>query len=230
MPAREAVRLPERPCYPIFQGLPARDLELILSAAATRRISPYTIITAQGEPANQLYILVSGCVRLFYTTEEGRKILLIWVAPGEMFGAATLLATPGTYVLSCESVKESKALVWDRASIRGFAVKYPQIMDNALTAAGDYLKWYASAHVALTCHTARERLAEVLLGLARAIGEKRPNGIEIDVSNEDLANAANITPYTASRLMSEWQKSRAVSKARGKVLLRSAERLLFKTT
>ena len=46
--------------------------------------------------------------------------------------------------------------------------------------------------------------------------------------NEDLANAANITPYTASRLMSQWQKSRAIVKWRGKVLLRHPERLLPK--
>jgi CRP/FNR family transcriptional regulator, nitrogen oxide reductase regulator len=229
MSAREAARSGDALHYPLLEGLTARDRGIVFAGATTRQFAANSLITAQGEAASHFYLLVSGCVRLFYTTADGRKILLIWVAPGEPFGAATLLAKPRSYMLSAEAVKASKALVWDRASIRGFSQKYPRIMDNALSAAGDYLQWYMSAHISLTCNTARERLADVLLGLARGIGEKRPGGIEIDVTNEDLANSANITPYTASRLMSEWQKNRAIVKRRGKVLLRSSERLLPKT-
>jgi CRP-like cAMP-binding protein len=44
-------------------------------------------------------------------------------------------------------------------------------------------------------------------------------GIEIDVTNQELAEAANIDPVTISRLISEWQKSGAVRKRRGKLLL-----------
>ena len=102
-------------------------------------------------------------------------------------------------------------------------------MDNALTIAGEYVHWYMNAHVALSSHTARERLASVLLGLARAIGKKVPGGIEIDVTNEDLANAANITHYTASRLMSAWQKKRTVIKRRGKILLLSPAGLILRS-
>ncbi len=228
MPVRVAPPVAAGPRYRLLEGLSEVDREAVLAAAALRQFSTASLITEQGAAASHLYMLVSGCVRLFYTTAEGRKILLIWIAPEEVFGAITLLAKPRAYMLSAESVKDSKALEWTRASIRGFAEKYPQIMDNAMTTAGEYVECYMKAHEALTCYTARERLAEVLLGLARAIGEKQTDGIAIDVRNEDLANAANITPYTASRLMSQWQKSRAIVKWRGKVLLRHPERLLPK--
>ena len=64
--------------------------------------------------------------------------------------------------------------------------------------------------------------------LAGAIGRKVPDGVELEVTNEDLANAASITPFTASRLLSTWQRDRAVVKRRGKLLLRAPERLLFR--
>jgi CRP/FNR family transcriptional regulator, nitrogen oxide reductase regulator len=82
--------------------------------------------------------------------------------------------------------------------------------------------------VALSCHTARQRLAQVLIRLAQVIGQKVPGGVEIDATNEELASAANITPFTASRLLSEWQTDRAVTKRRGKIVLRSPERLFLK--
>jgi CRP-like cAMP-binding protein len=93
--------------------------------------------------------------------------------------------------------------------------------------ASDYLAWYLADHVALVCDTARERLAQVLIHLAGVIGQKVPGGIEFDVTNEELASAANITPFTASRLLSEWQSNRAIVRRRGKVLLQSPERLLL---
>ena len=77
----------------------------------------------------------------------------------------------------------------------------------------------------MTCHSARQRLALVLTNLASGIGRKVPGGIELDVRNEELANEANVTTFTTSRLLREWQRHGIVRKSRGKVLLRSPERL-----
>jgi CRP-like cAMP-binding protein len=210
-----------------LEGLETRVRDIVLSAATQRRVAASAVITTQGNPADCMFLLVEGRVRYFYTTSDGRKILLIWMAAGDVFGGVALIAKPSPYIVSSEAVKDSEVLVWDRATIRGLVVRHPRLLDNALTIAAEYVNWYMTAHVALSCHTARERLARVLLGLAHAIGEKVPDGIEFDVTNEELASAANITPYTTSRLMSEWQRSRAVVKRRGKILLRAPERLLI---
>jgi CRP-like cAMP-binding protein len=77
----------------------------------------------------------------------------------------------------------------------------------------------------LACHIARLRLAQALVNLARDIGGNIREGIEIAVTNEDLANAANVTPFTASRLLSEWNRRGALTKSRGKILLRFPQRL-----
>ena len=80
-------------------------------------------------------------------------------------------------------------------------------------------------HAALTSQSARERLAHVLLELAPRIGEKVSDNLELEVTNEELANSANITPYTASRLISEWRKLGVIRKRYGKIFLRSPEKL-----
>jgi CRP-like cAMP-binding protein len=226
--APKALSLSSSPVFKLLEGLPNRDRELVLAAATLRRVSANTAITRQGTPAVSLYMVVRGCARFFYDTSDGRKILLIWLAPGDLFGGAAMIAQPVNYLVSTEAVKDCELLVWDRAVIRGFAGRFPQITENALSIAAEYLGWSLTAHVALSCHTARERLARVLIGLARAIGKKVPDGIEIDVTNEELANAAQITPYTTSRVMSSWQRNRAVMKRRGKVVLCSPDRLLMR--
>jgi CRP-like cAMP-binding protein len=210
----------------LLEGLAPRDQECVLRAATSQKFSAGVTITSQGHPAHRLYAVVTGCVRFTYAAADGRKFLLLLVAPGEVFGGAAIMPTRSLYLMGCEAVKDSRVISWDRATIRGFTEKFPQILQNSLTIAGEYITWYMSAHVALGTHSARERLAGVLLDLARAIGVKTPTGVEIEVTNEDLAHAANITPYTTSRLMSEWHKSHAIVKGRGKILLRSPTRLV----
>ena len=210
-----------------LEGLPPVDLKVILTAATQRHLSANSVITNHGDSANYFFLLTKGRARFFYITEGGRRILLHWFGPGEIFGVMALLPNPSAYLVSTEMVKDSLVLVWDRATIRDLVARYPRLAVNALSTASEYLALCVATHVAMTCRNARERLAEVLVNLTRGIGQDVPGGVELDVTNEELANAANITPFTASRLLSEWQRNGALVKSRGKVLLRSPKRLFL---
>jgi CRP-like cAMP-binding protein len=226
MPATGIAPLPSRSKSRLFEGLALGDLDIIQTAATERRYRAGSVITNQGNPAEDLFLLTSGHARYFYLTQDGHKTLLLWLTPGEILGGAAFLSKPSKYLISTEAVRDSSFLVWDRATIRSLAAKYPRLLENALSLGSDYLTWYLADHVALVCDTARERLAQILVHLAGVIGQKVLGGVEFDVTNEELASAANITPFTASRLLSEWQTNGAVLKRRGKILLRSPERLL----
>jgi CRP-like cAMP-binding protein len=118
-------------------------------------------------------------------------------------------------------VKDSSALMWDRTTIRGLVTRYPRLLENALLTASDYVAWHLMAHIGIASYTARQRLAEVLVTLARTMGQEAASGVTLDITNEELSHAANITPFTASRLISEWQRKSALVKRRGKILLQS---------
>lgn len=83
------------------------------------------------------------------------------------------------------------------------------------------------SYAALSSQPARERLARVLVNLAPSLGQKALGGTELDVSNQEPANSANITSYRASRLVSEWRRIGALPKHRGKILLHSVDWLLL---
>ncbi len=228
MPATGIAALPAGLKSRLFDGMAPRDLNIIRAAATERRLLANSVISNQGSPAEHLFLLTNGRARYFFVTEEGQKTLLLWLSQGEIIGGAAFLSKASNYFLSAETVKDSSLLVWDRATLRSLVAQYPRLLENALLMASDYLVWYVADHVALTCHSARQRLAQVLIRLAGVIGQKVPGGVEFDATNEELASAANITPFTASRLISEWQVNRAIVKRRGKILLRSPERLFLR--
>ena len=208
-----------------LEGLSEPDRNSILAAASYRQLSRHSVVTKQGEPADRLFLLIKGTARHFFITPEGRNIYLLWLTPGEVFGGMSLLREPSNFLVCTEIVKDSVVLVWNRNVIRNLAGQYPRLLENGLAIAADYLTWYLATHLSLVCHTARQRLAHVLLSLANGIGEKCPDGIQLEITNEQLANTANITLFTASRLLSEWQRRGAVVKGRGKILLRSPQDL-----
>jgi CRP/FNR family transcriptional regulator, nitrogen oxide reductase regulator len=209
-----------------FNGLTAPELKAVLDCARPRAYLAGSVVHHEGHPGDRMFLLLSGRARFFTLTPEGDKVLLFWAVPGEVLGGAATLARQCDYLLSSETVKDSRFLVWSRTNIAALCQQYPRLMSNALLIAHDYMVLYRALHLSLACHSARQRLATVLVNLATGIGQRVPEGVELDVNNEELANEAHVTHFTASRLMSEWQRSGVLIKRRGKVLLSSPE-LLF---
>ncbi len=210
-----------------LHGLQASEIDLILAAARSCRFPAKSVMTFQAEPADHLLLMWDGRARYFFETPNGKKVILMWIRTGDVFGATALLSQRAFYVVSTEAVRDSTVLVWDRSKIRALACRFPQLLENTLLIATHYFRWYVAAHAALVSQTARERLAHVVFGLAESIGEKVSGFIEIDVTNEELASSANITPYTTSRMISSWERDGVIRKKRGKIVIRSPERLFL---
>jgi CRP-like cAMP-binding protein len=228
MSALESRAVNVHPNIELLRGLKRQEIDLIIAAARARRVPAKSVITYQGEPADHLLLLWKGRARYFLETPNGKKLIMMWITPGHAFGGAALVRRASTYLLSTETVRDSVVLVWDGPTIRGFARRFPQLLENAVCTAVDYLSWYIAAHAALCSQTARQRLASVLLGCTSSMGQRVSSGVEFDITNEELANAANITLYTASRILSEWQRTGAIRKRRGKIVVRSIERLFLR--
>jgi len=210
---------------PLLKGLAKPEIESVLASAVRRNCRRGAILCTEGDTASEFFMLLSGRARYLTLTEDGRRVILRWIVPGEISGAMALLPHPEAYLVSTELVRDSELLVWSRRDIRRLAARYPRLMENVLAVTADYFRWYVTAHLALITHSAPQRLARVLFHLANDIGHSTQDGIELDVTNEELADAANITRFSTSRLISKWQRLGILKKSRGKLFLTSCERL-----
>ena len=227
LPGKRIGGLPAKLQPRFFSGLPPAELNVILSAASHRQFSASSVILHQGDPAERIFLLTSGIGRHFVLTANGRKLLLYWLTAGQVFGGMTMLSGPSNYLASTEVLSDGCALVWDKKTIREIVSCYPILLDNTLSIAGtEHFAWLIGAYVSLSSDDATARVAHMLISLACGVGREGPEGIEIRVGNEDLAAAANVTPFTVSRALSAWQREGVMSKGRGKILLRKPELLL----
>ena len=208
-----------------LDGLTGPELDSVLAASEQRHYTTNSVITNAGDPANYFFLLKEGRARYFSITTEGQKVLLLWFSPGEVFGVYALIAEPSNYLVSTEMIEDGSVLAWPRGKIVDILTRYPKLQHNALSIAGDYLSWFEASHLALVSYTARQRLARVLTSLAHGIGHEVSGGTELGITNEELANTANVSLFTASRILSEWQRNGSVTKKRGSIVLRAPQGL-----
>jgi CRP-like cAMP-binding protein len=123
------------------------------------------------------------------------------------------------------TVTECEFLVWDHKTIRRLAKACPQLVENGFRLALDYLGRYMKRHVSIVAKSAESRLAQSLLHLATEAGVVEQSGIAIDITNEQLSSFSDISPFTASRLLSRWEHEHWLAKQRGRVILLAPEDL-----
>jgi len=211
----------------LFQQLSRDAVSTILGLASSRRFAANSIIFQQESSADRLYMVRTGQARYFYLTQHGKKLILTWVRAGEIFGINALMPAHTSYLVSAETLHASELLIWEKNVIRGLAIQYPALWENVMQTTSDYLAFYIATHLGLVSHAARARVADLLITLATRLGHAGPDGIELEITNQELADTANVTHFTVSRFLRKWQQQRILAKRRGGVVIHSPSQLLL---
>jgi CRP/FNR family transcriptional regulator, nitrogen oxide reductase regulator len=209
-----------------FAGISDRDRQSILGVADQRHVSAKDSIIQCGEKAACLFLLCKGTVKYYRVTDRGDEIVLWWLTAGDIFGLATLLDDPPAYIGSAEAIENSALRVWPHSSIRKLSGVYPQLSENALRITIGYLAAYADRHAGITTRTAEQRLAQTLLQIGHRTGRTHPAGVDIHITNEQLGGLADVGMFTASRLLSKWERQGTIAKTRSKICIHAPEKLL----
>jgi len=215
-----AVALPPGFRSTFFEGLTAPEIKAVLAVARQERITPHQLLQQEGDPATRLWLLVAGRAAAYRLAHEGGKLFLRWGLPGDAFGLATIVREPARYLVTVEAVQEGSLLAWDLPSCRALVLRCPSLSKAVNSVVADYLDGLIDALGARSFLTAEQRLARMLVVSARQLGRTEREGIELDLTNEQLAVTANVTAFTASRKLSKWQDLGILKKHRGKIVLR----------
>jgi CRP/FNR family transcriptional regulator, cyclic AMP receptor protein len=215
---------PDTPPPSLFVGLTETDRTDFMARAAIREFPAQTLLYRQGEPAESLFLIRTGRVALTCTSTTRRHVVLRLIGPDDCLGIASLPA--GSFEIATALTLEPTAVLAWNASICRSAAVYPMLVHNALRMALQYLKECGDRHVALLSHTAEQRLAHTLARLGATTGRVVPTGVEVEISNNDLAALSDVGMFTTSRQLKQWERDGHVVKRRQHVLIRDLDALL----
>jgi CRP-like cAMP-binding protein len=219
------VRLPKGFRSKFLDALTPTEAQVVLAAATEEPFFPGQVLQWQGETAHRMRLPLSGLVEAYKLVDEGCKLFLGWGSPGDVFGLSTLLNESSPYQVTVEAAQRGSLLTWDLSSSRMLVGQFPNMVRAAHSVLASYLDDFIDLLAVRSFLTARQRLARILVKSARQVGRVGHDGVELDLTNAQIALMAQVGLFTTARQLSKWQALGIVTKKRGKILLRSLPRL-----
>jgi CRP/FNR family cyclic AMP-dependent transcriptional regulator len=111
-----------------------------------------------GDPANELFVLVSGEIKDYVVTLDGEDIVHFLHGAGMTFGEPGYFAVEHNRLIFGMATRPTVVLVLRREHLQPLMDAYPTIKDRALESLASNLRWYASLFPTLVTRPLEERL------------------------------------------------------------------------
>lgn len=210
----------------IFDELDDAAKSAWLGQATTRTLGRGQTLARQGEPADALYLVAQGLLKLVQVTPDGHELIVRFVGPLDPFGGVVALEG-ATYPVTALAVEPTRLLVWPRSALIALLARHPQVRTNLLREMTAHMTDALTRVRELATERVGQRLAHTLLRLGRQVGEKTPEGLMLahPLTRQELAELTGTTLYTVSRLLTRWQTEGVIESRGRRVLVRSVARL-----
>ncbi len=183
-----------------FTALDPADLRE-LGRLGTRRVyAPGEALMIEGEPGTGVAVLLTGCVKVVATTEDGGEALLAVRLPGELVGELAVLdGEPRS--ASVLAVRTSTAREIDGPAFLDFLADRPTAALAVQRSVTRKLRSATRYRVDAGHGTGLARLARTLHTLLGSYGTPTEDGLLIDIplSHADLAALARLSPASVER-------------------------------
>ncbi len=183
-----------------FDGTQPAVRSAFLDLAERRDYRRGTHIFRATDPANRIFFLERGMVKIYHLAPQGTLTIFWFCAPGDIFGAGGIAGSLEQSVYG-QAVEQSVVYVISRDDFERLLHVHPQLGVNALRLMAARLRVACDAVTDKTTQRTPARLARILLRLAKHWGE--PSGSEIRfrvrITHQELANMMGACRQTVNR-------------------------------
>jgi CRP/FNR family transcriptional regulator len=216
---------PLRRC-PLFAGLKEKDLKRIRSIALLKKIEKKEILFSDGEVARGFYVILSGKVKLYKVSPEGKEQILHVVSAPDTFAEAVLFME-GTYPVFAEALIDCQLLFFPKREFVQLIERNPQLSINMIVTLSQYLKRFTSLIEELSLKEVSSRIAKYLIDLSLKLSKegKSSREVELDLSKTQLALKLGTISETLSRTLAKMRAKDIIHVKKNKIVILNREAL-----
>ena len=211
---------------PLFAGLKEEDLKKIKAVASLKRVGKKQVLFSDGEEARGFYVVLSGKVKLYKISPEGKEQILHVVSPPEAFAEAALFLE-GNYPAFAETLTDSQLLFFPKRDFIQLIERNPQLSINMIVSLSHFLRKFASLIEELSLKEVSSRVAKYLidLSLKSAKEGRNPREIDLDLSKSQLASKLGTISETLSRSLAKMKAKKIIDVKKNRILILNREAL-----
>jgi len=211
---------------PLFAGLKEEDLKKIRTIASPKQVGKKEVLFSDGEEAKGFYVILSGKIKLYKISPEGKEQILHVVSAPDAFAEAALFLE-GSYPAFAEALIDSQLLFFPKRDFIQLIEKNPQLSINIIVSLSHFLRRFASLIEELSLKEVSSRIAKYLidLSLKSAKEGKSPKEVELDLSKTQLASKLGTISETFSRTLAKMKTKGIIDVKKNRILILNREAL-----
>lgn len=201
---------------PLFNGLPREQLEKLARIAVDKNYRKGQTLFAEGSKAIGLFVIISGKVKVYKLSLEGKEQILHIFANGELVGEVPLFAG-GNYPAHAEALEASRVLFFPREAFFELLKTESSLALNMLAILSQRLRRFTHLIEDLSLKEVPGRLAAYFLYLSNRSQDTET--FELDITKAQLASFLGTIPETLSRILSRMNQQQFIQVEGRKITL-----------
>ena len=183
---------------PFFEELPDEQIDDLSMIVTDQEFHRGQIIFSEGDEGTGFYVVVSGRVKIFKLSPEGKEQILHIFGPGDPFGEVAVFSGQH-FPANAEAMEASRLFFFPRDSFADLIKRNPSLALNMLAILSRRLRRFANLIDDLSLKEVPGRLAAHLLFLT---GRKEgAEELELTITKSQLASLLGTIPETLSRIL-----------------------------
>jgi len=210
----------------IFSSLGESELDVLLEATTTKRLTARQVLVRKGDPGNQLYGVLSGSLKVQATGSDGKDVIFSVMGPGSVIGEIALLDSEPRSA-TVVAIETTELLTLHRRDLLPFLEAHPRAAISLAQELAGMCRRLSERTEDRQTLPLPQRMAKRLLAMADEHG-KRPivgGPVEVHLSQQELGDMIGTSRESVNKQLRAWQDEGLVDLGRGRVVLKKHDAL-----
>jgi len=204
---------------PYFSGLSSAELDSLRHRVFEKTAERGEVILLEGEPAEALFFVASGAVKVFKTSAEGKEQILNIVRPGESFNDVPIF-DDSPNPASAQAMGPVTLYGIRKSELKAILQNYPQVVLNIIKVLAEQVRQLVSLVEDLSFRHVIGRVAKILIGYAGDGTGPRPR-----LTQQEMAAMAGTAREVVGRSLKALEEEGAIRLEHHRIVITDKEAL-----
>lgn len=192
------------PRFHLFSALDPEELSYVANETQHLAVPRGVIVFNRGDTASNLYMLISGQIKLAVNSPQGTEKVVCIIGPGESFGEAIIFLDQASFPIYAQATTDSQLLLIPKQVIFTLLERDMTVSRKMLAGLSVRNRQLVQDIESVALLTSTQRLIGYLLQIGA--GMEGSGRVTLPASKTMVASLLNLTPETLSRTMLKLQQ------------------------
>ncbi|MGE0600512.1 MAG: Crp/Fnr family transcriptional regulator [Dehalococcoidia bacterium] len=209
-----------------FAGLTAEQRADVAAEAAHRTYDSGEVIFLEAEPCAGLFIVLTGLVRIFKTSADGKEQILRYMSAGDSFNEVPVF-DGGTNPASAAASEPTEVLFFSRETVLKLLERYPGLARIVVSVLGMRLRHMVTLVEDLSFRQVTGRVVQIII---QSVTPHEGVGAGVNgrsrITQQEMAEMAGTSREVVARALRALEDAGAIELSRGDIQIKDGKKLL----